>query len=79
MRKLHKAPPVAINYISVSSYMRNDLALVSAHPAIEPLFVYPQSIRKERKETLTFTSLTFLFFWSLLLNYLFLLVYLLWN
>ena len=38
-----------------------------------------QSIRKERKETLTFTSLTFLFFWSLLLNYLFLLVYLLWN
>ena len=33
------------------------------------------SIRRERKETLTFTSLTFLFFWSLFLNYLFLLVY----
>ena len=61
--------------------MRNDLALVSAHnhdPKIEPLFVIVDrywSIRRERKETLTFTSLTFLFFWSLFLNYLFLLVY----
>ena len=65
--------------------MGNDLALVSAHnhyPTKDPFLLtlvnIDQSGERE-KMTLTFTSLTFLFFWSLLLNYLFLLVYLLWN
>ena len=60
--------------------MGNVLALVNAkhNPKIEPL-LSQSSVNQEReteKIPLTFSSLTFLFFWSLFLNYLFLLVYL---